>query len=141
MSIHCAPALKVTNTPASVPTYSLGVGCVNNAGVDVGSMMTVLTGTLGRFPRTDDQVALAVVWPEHKPIHSRSPENAPAERLGPPGNPPTAAYTVVGWRGSTASRLTMPCTGLNRVQTCPPLVERQMLELSGHGKFAISGRH
>src|SRR5437016_1879635 len=101
--------------------------------MDVGSMMTVLIGTLGRFPRTEDHVALAVVWPEHNPMHSKSPEREPAERLGPPGNPPTAAYTVVGCRGSTASRLTRPCTGLNRVQSCPPFVERQMLVLSGHG--------
>src|SRR3990167_9270913 len=131
MAVHCDPALKVTNTPASVPAYRVCAGRLK-VGVEVGSMTSALTGAGGRLARTETKVVAPSVE------RSRSPGAYPAEVLGPPPNAPMAAYTVFACRGSTASRLTNPGTVARCAQLCPEFWDRQRKETFGHEKLSDS---
>src|SRR5437667_11082579 len=104
-------------------------------GKEAGSMTMAFTGDWGKLARTEVHVAPPLV------DCCKSPGTNPAEILGPAGNAPTAAYTVLLSRGSTASPFTHPDTGLIWIQLAPPFAERHTREIDGQDTNATSGKH
>ena len=98
-------------------------------------MTMAFTGDWGKLARTEVHVAPPLV------DCCKSPGTNPAEILGPAGNAPTAAYTVLLSRGSTASPFTHPDTGLIWIQLAPPFAERHTREIAGQETNATSGKH